>query len=104
MKLKNNGASFTMVFSGKDYLIPTGEFEVFVDKLGFFILDRAMKWGKDIISIKDTKSMDIRPDVVAKVEPSEIVTKETINEQKDDEVQEKEVTKLKTKQRVEKDK
>jgi hypothetical protein len=77
MKLKNNGSELVVVFSGKDYKIPSGEFEVFSDKLGYFILDRAMKWKLDIVSVREEKTEDIRPDVVAKKEkvqtPEEIV-------------------------------
>jgi hypothetical protein len=77
MKLRNNGGSFIVIFSGKDYPVPSGEFEVFSDQLGYFILGRAAKWGKDVISVDEKKMEDIRPDIkeveVKIVEPVEEV-------------------------------
>lgn len=64
MKLKNNGGSFTVIFTGKDYVVPSGEFEVFSDPLGYFILNRASKWNKDVVSVGVARTDEIRANAI----------------------------------------
>jgi len=77
MKLKNNGNPLVITFSSKEHNIPSGEFEVFDEKLGYFILEKAMKWGVEIIQVSEKKTEDIRPNIITKKEevqtPEEIV-------------------------------
>jgi hypothetical protein len=77
MKLKNNGIPVLITFASKEHNIPSGEFEVFDEKLGYFILEKAMKWGLDIAQVGEKKTEDIRPDIISKKEevqtPEEIV-------------------------------
>lgn len=84
MKLKNNGGSFIVIFTGKDYTVPSGEFEVFSDPLGYFILNKAEKWGKDVVPSGGAKTEEIRQDVVVpEITPVEpIVAPETKEEKK----------------------
>ncbi|MFA5071898.1 MAG: hypothetical protein WC938_03555 [Candidatus Paceibacterota bacterium] len=97
MKLKNNTEEFIVVFCGKDYKIPSGEFEVFSETLGLFILNKARKWNKDITTVTEKKTEDIRIEVKSKIS-QEIIkqTKET-KVQKSEEKQDK----LKNSQKIE---
>lgn len=48
MKLINNGEQFDIVWGGLDYIVPAGEFEVTNEHLGYFMVDTAKKWNKDV--------------------------------------------------------
>ena len=67
MRLKNNSKPFTVQFSGIEYNVPAGDFEVNRNDLGHHILFTANKWGKDVLEVSGKPT-----DVIVKTPPAEI--------------------------------
>ena len=77
MKVVNNSEEFKLMFNGKEYTIPKGEFEVINKDLVNHLLARSKFWKKDVKVIEESqpetiKKIDIQPlaeSVVKKVTP-----------------------------------
>ncbi len=53
MMLKNQGNSFKLLYDSREYEIPAGAFEINSVGFGYFIVETASKWGKNVIIVDD---------------------------------------------------
>lgn len=60
MKIINASEKFVLNFNADEYTIPNGEFEVFNEKLVNHILFVANKWGKDVKTVPNSESLEIK--------------------------------------------
>ena len=72
IELKNNGAPFVVKFSGKEYNVPAGLFEV-EETLGNFIKGQAAKWNFNVVVASRPQAPSVK-----KIEESKI---QKINEE-----------------------
>jgi len=78
MKIKNGGESFSITYSGNDFVIPSGIFDVNNDKLGYFIIKKAMFWGKPVEIITLSEKATIKP--IEQTESKEQVGNEKVED------------------------
>lgn len=78
MKLNNQGESFDIVYNAKDYTIPKGEFEVTNEHLGFFIYNKAIRWGKNVIISDDGAHKEIQPEIKPEIKVVQEAPKEVV--------------------------